>query len=65
MGIVLVAVGAFIYLRLADSLDDTVDDGLESRADDAAALVRGDGFDLRARSQADDRRGGELRAGLD
>jgi heavy metal sensor kinase len=40
MALVLLGVGAFVYLRLAASLDQTINDGLRSRADDVAALVR-------------------------
>lgn len=50
MALVLLLVGAFVYIRLAHSLDDTIDDGLRSRADDVAALVQRPGFDLQARS---------------
>jgi heavy metal sensor kinase len=40
MAAVLVATGAFLYLRLGAALDETIDHGLRSRADDVAALVR-------------------------
>jgi heavy metal sensor kinase len=40
MALVLLGVGIFVYLRLASSLDQAIDDGLRSRADDVAALVR-------------------------
>jgi two-component system, OmpR family, sensor kinase len=44
MAVVLAAIGVFLYVRLASSLDETIDDGLEARAADAAAVVaRGDG----------------------
>ncbi|MGH3036902.1 MAG: histidine kinase dimerization/phospho-acceptor domain-containing protein, partial [Gaiellaceae bacterium] len=39
MAIVLAALGAFLYVRLSWSLDNTIDDGLEARADDIAAVV--------------------------
>ena len=39
MAVVLAALGAFLYLRLASSLDETIDDGLEARADDVAAFA--------------------------
>jgi two-component system OmpR family sensor kinase len=39
MAIVLAALGAFLYVRLGWSLDNTIDDGLEARADDIAAVV--------------------------
>jgi two-component system, OmpR family, sensor kinase len=43
MAVVLTALGAFLYLRLGWSLDETIDDGLEARADDIAAVaVRGE-----------------------
>jgi signal transduction histidine kinase len=38
----LVATGAFLYLRLASSLDETLDEGLEARAADLAILAGGD-----------------------
>ncbi len=40
MALVLAAAGVFVYLRLAAALDETLDNGLRSRADDVAALVR-------------------------
>lgn len=40
MALVLSATGLFLYLRLASALDQTIDDGLRTRADDIAALVR-------------------------
>ena len=40
MAIVLAATGLFLYLRLGSELDQTIDDGLRTRADDIAALVR-------------------------
>ncbi len=40
MALVLAATGLFVYFRLAAALDETLDDGLRSRADDVAALVR-------------------------
>jgi signal transduction histidine kinase len=43
MAVVLTALGAFLYLRLGWSLDETIDEGLEARADDIAAVaVRGE-----------------------
>ena len=50
MALVLLGSGAFVYFRLANSLDEAIDDGLRSRADDVAALVQRPGFDLGARS---------------
>jgi two-component system, OmpR family, sensor kinase len=38
--LVLAAVGLFVYLRLESDLNETIDNGLRSRADDLAALVR-------------------------
>jgi two-component system OmpR family sensor kinase len=38
--LVLALVGAFIYLRVSSDLSHALDDSLESRADDLAALVR-------------------------
>jgi len=40
---VFVAVGLFLYLQLGDRLDESIDNGLRSRAGDAVALVRGSG----------------------
>ncbi len=40
MAVVLVGVGAFLYLRFERDLNATVDQGLRSRAGDVAALVR-------------------------
>ncbi len=39
MALVLTATGAFVYLRMKDDLETTVDSGLRSRGDDAAALA--------------------------
>jgi heavy metal sensor kinase len=39
MAIMLATLGAFLYVRLGWSLDDTIDDGLEARADDIAAVA--------------------------
>jgi two-component system OmpR family sensor kinase len=50
MAIVLAATGAFLYLRLGASLDDTIDDGLRARAADVAALVRQEGSGLGTRT---------------
>ena len=46
MAAVLVATGGFLYLRLGAALDETIDRGLRSRADDVAALVRQAGSGL-------------------
>ena len=40
MAVVLVAVGAFLYLRLERDLEASIDQGLRSRGGDVAALVR-------------------------
>jgi len=40
IALVLSATGLFLYLRLASTLDQTIDAGLRARADDIAALVR-------------------------
>ncbi|MEA2386773.1 MAG: hypothetical protein QOJ22_947 [Thermoleophilaceae bacterium] len=39
MSVVLVLAGLFVYLRLGSDLDRAIDSGLQSRADDVAALV--------------------------
>jgi signal transduction histidine kinase len=39
MAAVLAATGLFLYLRLGSALDETLDNGLRSRADDVTALV--------------------------
>ena len=40
MALVLAAVGLFVYLRLGDELDATMDEGLRSRSADVIALVK-------------------------
>jgi two-component system, OmpR family, sensor kinase len=40
MALVLVLVGALLYIRLGNSLDDQVDDGLRNRSDTLSALVQ-------------------------
>src|SRR5256714_10934106 len=40
MAVVLAATGAFLYDRMQSDLDATINQGLRSRADDIAALVR-------------------------
>ena len=47
MALVLVALGAFLYVRLEDSLSEQVDESLEARAGALAALVRANRGDLR------------------
>ncbi|HYF25571.1 MAG TPA: ATP-binding protein [Baekduia sp.] len=41
MALLLAATGTFLYLRLGDELETTVDQGLQSRAADVNGLVRG------------------------
>jgi two-component system OmpR family sensor kinase len=43
MAIVLAAVGAFLYLQLESNLDESVDQGLRSRATETSALYQGAG----------------------
>jgi len=43
MAVVLAATGAFVYLRLASELDETIDRGLESRAGEVVAFLREEG----------------------
>ena len=47
MALVLVATGLFVYLRLEDELDASIDEALRSRADEVAALIRQSGSELR------------------
>jgi two-component system OmpR family sensor kinase len=47
MAVVLSAVGALLYVRLGDSLEEQVDDNLEARAEAVAVLVRDRGTALR------------------
>jgi heavy metal sensor kinase len=46
MAVVLGAVGAFLYLRLGESLEEQLDESLQARAATLAALVRARGGDL-------------------
>ncbi len=46
MAVVLAGVGAFLYIRLEDSLDEQLNDTLEARAESIEALVRTQGADL-------------------
>ena len=46
MAVVLAGVGAFLYVRLEDSLDEQLNDTLEARAESIEALVRTQGADL-------------------
>jgi heavy metal sensor kinase len=46
MAVVLAAVGAFLYLRLGDSLLEQLDDSLEARAAELAPLVRAQDGDV-------------------
>lgn len=43
MAIVLIAIGLFLYLRFADELDQTIDQGLGARANDLAVRLQEDG----------------------
>jgi heavy metal sensor kinase len=40
MAIVLAATGLFVYLRLADELNRSIDNGLRTRADEVSALIK-------------------------
>ena len=46
MAILLLAAGAFLYVRLDNALDDTVDQGLRGRADDLTVLIGRSGSSL-------------------
>ena len=46
LAVVLAALGSFLYVRLGWSLDETIDDGLEARADEVAAVAGRGGTDL-------------------
>jgi signal transduction histidine kinase len=46
MALVFVATGAFVYFRLGSSLDDTIDSGLRTRANDLSALVMRGNLDV-------------------
>lgn len=46
MALVLGAVGTFLYLRLQSSLDERIDESLQSRSDALAAIVRGGAGEL-------------------
>jgi two-component system OmpR family sensor kinase len=48
MVVVLAAAGLFVYLRLRADLDEGIESGLRSRADDVAALVERSGSELGA-----------------
>jgi two-component system, OmpR family, sensor kinase len=50
MALVLIAVGLFLYLRLEAQLDESIDNGLRSRAGEVSALARASDLGLR-RSQ--------------
>jgi two-component system OmpR family sensor kinase len=47
MAIVLTAVGAFLYIRVGDSLEEQLHDGLENRAELLAATIRREGIPAR------------------
>jgi two-component system OmpR family sensor kinase len=46
MAVVLAAIGAFLYFRLGSSLDESVDQGLETRAAEVGALAARDDLSL-------------------
>jgi heavy metal sensor kinase len=54
MAVVLMATGAFLYLRLASSLDETIDEGLQTRAGELAPLVGGNASLLQGSGYAGD-----------
>jgi two-component system, OmpR family, sensor kinase len=56
MAIVLAATGAFLYFRLGASLDEAIDEGLETRARELAPLVQRSTAGLEASAAADDER---------
>jgi signal transduction histidine kinase len=49
MALVFVATGAFVYFRLASSLDATIDSGLRTRANELSELVTGGKLDMPGR----------------
>ena len=51
MVLVLGAVGAFLYVRLGDQLDESIDNGLRTRAGEVAAFVRDSGPALGASAE--------------
>ena len=64
MAIALTAVGLFMYLRLGNQLDESIDNGLRTRAGEVVALIQPSDSTLgsSARPRAH-RGGGELRPG--
>ena len=52
MALVLAATGLFLHVRLRDSLDEQIEQGLRARADDVTALVRRGGAYERAQLRA-------------
>jgi len=54
MAVVLAATGVFLYLRLASSLDETIDEGLQTRAVELAPLVGGNASLLQGSGYAGD-----------
>jgi heavy metal sensor kinase len=48
MAVVLAGIGAFLYVRLGDSLEEQLDDSLQARAGTVVALLRARGRDLTA-----------------
>ena len=54
MALVLAATGAFLYFRLASSLDETIDEGLRARAAELAPLVQNNPTLLRGSAAGDE-----------
>ena len=54
MALVLAATGAFLYFRLASSLDETIDEGLRARAAELARLVQNNPTLLRGSAAGDE-----------
>ena len=52
MAVVLIATGLFVYLRLRADVDQTVDQGLRTRAGDIGALVQQEDPGLNAAARA-------------
>src|SRR5918996_4955190 len=54
MAVVLTATGVFLYFRLASSLDETIDEGLQARAAELAPLVARSTSPLRGGAAGDE-----------
>jgi hypothetical protein len=52
VALLFVATGTFIYLRFETELDQAIDAGLRSRANDVAALIKKSGGQLRTGDQS-------------